>query len=127
MSKTNLALLLTVLGVVALIVGINIGRKQKSYLPVQAEITRIETDHAAGSDDTEHRVTVRYTVDGKTYEELFGYYQDSYEEGKVIDILYNPADPTQTVQANRGMTVYLKILGPVLILFGGFTFIRRRV
>lgn len=119
LSHRGLTLVLLFLGLFATLVGSLTLKKQKSYLPTDAVISKIEEyyDASAGEDGPQYSydVTVRYTVDGKEYEGPLGYHQDGYEEGQTVSIRYNPENPEKIVQASKGFAIYLVIIGPLLL------------
>ncbi len=120
LSHRGLTLLLLFLGILATFAGSLTLKKQKSYLPTDAVISKIEEhyDASAAEDGSQYSydVTVRYRVDGKEYEGPLGYHQDGYEEGQTVAIRYNPEDPGKIVTASKGFAIYLVIIGPLLLV-----------
>ena len=114
------------LGILALTVGITSLVKRDRYIPVEATITRIEEYYSTEEDQCTYNTIASYRVDGKEYENDIGYYEPSFEEGKTIEIRYNPADPSEVEAASAGFLIYLVIIGAVLIAAGVFLMIRRR-
>ena len=53
-----------------------------------------------------------------------GDYEEGYEVGKEIDILYDPQDPTVIVSKGKGPFYYFIGISIVVIIVGLFTFIR---
>ena len=115
-----------VIGIVMIVIG-SIGLKQAGTWPATTgEIQSIELIHEAVDvdDDDVYEVMVKYTVDGKTYVSDLGVAQDDFEVGKVIDILYDPANPDAiTLPGKTGPTVAI-IGGVVAIIVGIITLIR---
>ena len=65
-------------------------------------------------DEEDHTVTVEYTVDGTRYTEVLDYYSYNFKEGKTVDILYNPNNPSD-IHGGQGFMIYLIALGVVII------------
>ena len=105
----------------------SIGLKQAGTWPATTgEIQSIELIHEAVDvdDDDIYEVMVKYTVDGKTYVSDLGVAQDDFEVGKVIDILYDPANPDAIILPGKtGPTVAI-IGGVVAIIIGIINVIR---
>jgi len=115
-----------VIGIVLIVIG-SIGLKQAGTWPATTgEIQSIELIHEAVDEDDDdiYEVMVKYTVDGKTYVSDLGVAQDDFEVGKVIDILYDPANPDAIILPGKtGPTVAI-IGGVVAIIVGIITLIR---
>lgn len=126
MSPGMLAVMLISLGILAGVIAGVTASRQNSYSPVRAEITRIDSEYVFSDNRYDYTVYVRYNVDGQEYDEVLGYYDDSLSEGKVIDILYNPENPAQIVEASKTFNTVLLILAPVLVAAGIVIFIKKR-
>lgn len=118
-----------VFGIIVLVLGIYMNFfKGKDYVETTATITKIEeidlgTD-ADGDPEYDHKVYVKYTVDGKEYSGESDFYQSSYNEGDEITIFYNPDDPSQITGDSKGFGIYVIVVGIVLILGSVVMFIR---
>lgn len=126
MSPRGAALLILSLGIIALIFGITSIVKHNKYVPVEATITEIQSEYDTTENQYRYRTFVRYFIDGKKYDEELGYHEDGFEEGKTIEIRYNPANPSQIIESSMGFTIYLTVLGPILILLGVFLFLKNK-
>ena len=124
-SRKTAVLVCLFLGILALAVGISSLVRRDKYIPVEATITRIEEFYSAEEDQCTYSTIAAYRVDGKDYENDIGYYEPSFEEGKTIEIRYNPADPSEVEAASQGFLIYLVIIGAVLTAAGVFLMIRR--
>ena len=124
-SKTKNALIFLFLGILALAVGVTSLSRRGSYVTVSAVITQVESEYDHTREEWDHHTYVEYSVDGQKYNGELGYYENGYEEGKEIDIRYDPANPLNIMEDSIGFTVYLTIIGPILILAGIFVFLKR--
>lgn len=126
LSPRATAILLLVLGCIALAVGIMELRKQHRFSVTDAVITRIDEDVDFTSDDlrTDYTVYVHYTVGGKDYDEVLGYFENGYEEGKTIQIRYNPENPTDVTGNGKGFSIYLTVIGPLLMVCAAVVFFK---
>lgn len=114
------------LGILALIVGSTSLSKRSHYVPVKATITRIEENYDITQERYDCKTFAEYRVDGKKYEGDIGYYKDGFKEGKVIEIRYNPNDPTKIEAASAGVLIYFVIIGAILTAAGFFMLMRRK-
>jgi hypothetical protein len=113
-------LFLVIIGVIVLITTIN----NKDYIKVESTITNVVLAEEAYIDtegnhvDATYDVTVKYTVDGKEYEQtLNGLSKQNI--GDKMTIYYNPKDPTQITQTKSLLFPIIFITGGVLLLCGG--------
>ncbi len=120
-------LALVIIGIIVIVFSIHSLNRQDDFLPAKGVIQDIqeyeEIDTDGGTDST-YEVTVEYTVDGKTYTSVMGDYENGYEVGKEIDILYDPQDPNVIVSKGKGPFYYFIGAGVFVILVGLFTFLR---
>lgn len=117
-----------VMAIIAIVGGVYLTFFQsRGFVKTQATIVSIEevADEFASADSKEHRVTVEYTVDGVTYTEELGAYSPSYAEGKAIDVLYDPKDPS-VVHAGTFMGIYAMCVGVVILAVIAVTELRKR-
>ena len=96
------------------------------FLKAEALITEIEEIPGTFDNETEYNVTVRYTVDGKEYSGLLDQYSPTYHVGDKISILYNPADPAEFHGASLGLSIYMIVIGIVLLAIVLVTMVRER-
>ena len=96
-----------------------------SFKPVTATIVRIEEDTSAVDEDgvPEYTYTAyaRYEVGGQIYEEQLDGFENSYEQGNEIKILYNPEDPSDITVPKRSIGYILIAFGALLFIAGGFS------
>lgn len=86
------------------------------FVKTEATIVSIVEEPADdGSDDENYVVTVAYTVDGQNYQSVLDSYSPSYQEGKTIDVLYDPNDPS-VVHGGDGMGIYVLAVGIVILV-----------
>lgn len=110
--------------VVAIIIGVNAVNKKKSYLPVDATITEIDS-YRDSDGDVSYKVYVSYRVKGKWYDNVsLGYYSSSMDVDDVIEVFYNPENPGK-ITSLTGMWIGAGICGLMGIVFfcvgGGIT------
>lgn len=105
-----------VMAVIALAAGIYFAFFQaRGFLPAESTIVSIEENGTDADNSTNYDVYVRYTVDGKEYTGLLNQYSPSYKVGDKVNVLYNPADPTDFAGASKGIAIYLIIIGFVML------------
>ena len=76
--------------------------KTKNYKKTEAIVTRIELveeeyDDGDTHHDAQYDVYVKYTVNGREYNEYYGLFSD-LEEGETTTIAYDPNDPSVIAQ-----------------------------
>ena len=122
------AALLLLLALIAVVAGVYTGFfATKGYKSTTAAIERIEEDETfvgEGPNDKQYIAYVTYTVDGKEYTEALDSYSPSYEVGKQIKVKYDPADPATVRSASLGFSLYLILIGAVLIALSVFTMVK---
>lgn len=107
------------LGLLALIVGVISLIQRNTFLPAEAVITKIESEYNISEDRYDYTVYVNYSAGGQRFKDAkLGYYQDGFEEGKEIEIRYNPDNPAQISGATPGFSIYLTIIGIILLGLG---------
>lgn len=91
--------------------------KTKDYTKTEATVSktilyeRAYTDEDDVHHDATYRVFVKYTVDGRVYNEEYGVFSN-YKEGDKLTVKYNPDNPSEVVQPNT-------IILPICLLIGG--------
>ena len=125
-NKRTFALLLFILGTAALVVGIISLHNQNTYVKTTATVTgvREELDMSEEHTDYDYVYTFKYEVDGTEYEAELTYESEDFKEGDTIEIMYNPDKPTSVTTPGKGFSIYLIILGPVLMFGGIFAFLK---
>jgi hypothetical protein len=136
--------LIIALGVVFLVISIGFwirtSGRRKTMTPWKAVITRIERhmeirrdfkndrekEKAEEREEHEERraVYIEYDYEGKKYERELGHYIAGMSEGKEIEILIDPRDPSKiSSKGDRILSVILAVLGAVLLLAGLYSFV----
>lgn len=123
-SKKTAILFCFFLGLMGLIVGGSSLVKWTRYLPVEAVITRIEREYDSTEGEYRYRTFAKYQVDDREYEGDIGYYASGFKEGKIIEIRYNPSDPSQVEAAPPGILLYITAAGVLLTGAGVYILIR---
>lgn len=115
----SLARFLLPLGIILIIFGcfmfISINNT-KNYIKTDAIVSKTELyeeEHYDGDihQDATYKVFVKYTVDGKEYNEEYGIFME-YKEGDKVTISYNPLNPSEIAQP-------INIFFPIALLIGG--------
>ena len=65
------------------------------------------------------KVYVKYSVDGKNYEEELGELSGSYKEGEKMTIYYNPENPSEITQTTSLVLPIVMIVGGIAAFIGG--------
>ena len=85
------------------------------YIEADAVVTRAELYEEADPKDNQeatYTVYVKYTVDGKEYEEEYGIFP-GYKEGDTVRICYNPENAAEIAQPGNN-----KLMGSAIIAAG---------
>ena len=105
--------ILIVFGLVVLV--INTGNRD--YVRTEATVTKVELEQEAHTDSSGNRenatytVGVKYTADGREYEqELYG--MSEYKPGDRVTIYYDPADPSR-------ITMTVSLIMPIILIAAG--------
>lgn len=107
-------------GVVIIIAGFIasgiISKFEEKALPTYAVITEIAEDGNFLKDNT---VSIKYSINGKTYDGELGYCEEDMVEGQTVNILYDPDDFEKIRPAEGPDTVKrIYILGGLVFLAG---------
>ncbi len=114
------------LGIILIVVGgfMFFGIKNtKDYIKIDAVVSKTELYQDAYYDNDTHydatyTVYVKYTVDGKEYNEEYGVFS-GYKAGDRVTISYNPTNPSEIAQPiNMIWPIALLVLG-IISLVGG--------
>ena len=106
-----------VLGLIAFASGVYMTFFQgRGYIKTEAEIISIKESEVSTADDVQYDVMVRYTVDGREYSEALNSYSPSYKVGKTVKIKYNPEDPTEITSDTPALSIYVMVIGLVLVI-----------
>lgn len=107
------------LGIILLVVSFflfNTIDKNKGFIKTEATVSKVELyEEEYWTGNTHHEatysITVKYTVDGKEYEEDYGVYP-IMKVGDKVSIVYNPADPHDIAQP-------IGVVWPLACIAGG--------
>ncbi len=119
-------LILIAATVIFTLLGIKGIKDRKAFTQTTATISSITCDDAVGDEDSNYRVMVKYSVDGKEYESELGEYSSNMKEGKEIEIKYNPKNPNEIITAGSfSVIMYFGLAFISLISF--FVVILKRI
>ncbi|MDD7429852.1 MAG: DUF3592 domain-containing protein [Oscillospiraceae bacterium] len=92
----------------------------KNAVKTEAVISGIESHsyRKNGKTRTEHDVRVVYEADGNVYEELLGYYSSGMSEGDMIEIYYDPDDPSEIMSDSKLLELMFILLGSIFAVLG---------
>ena len=82
---------------------------------VKTQATIVEVREVSADTDDIYPLTVEYTVNGQTYRQELDIYRNSYKVGKIIDVLYDPDDPTVVLGAGLFLGVYFMVAGAAIL------------
>ena len=91
----------------------------------------MEYDPTVVPDDDDHnpedyKVTMEYSVDGKSYTTEIHAHQSDYSIGENVEIKYDPDAPENTAVGNLSLPVVIGISAVVLIVGGIIVVVGRR-
>ena len=127
MRESSTARFFIPFGLILIIFGIivfNINSKNQNYLKVDAIVSSVELTQEAYDDTDGNRVealysaSIKYTVDGKEYNETLDNVS-KYDVGDKVTIYYNPDDPSQITQTKSMILPIVMIVGGIAALTGG--------
>jgi flagellar basal body-associated protein FliL len=123
-QKIILPILFIIGGIVFIILGVKSSAEIKNFPEVKATVTKIDTKVIEEQDSDgnfstreEQTVYVKYTVDGKEYNEILQSAPNS-KEGDTLTAHYNPKKPTYITGATKGSNTIFIIVGIVVSLIG---------
>ncbi|MBE6835058.1 MAG: DUF3592 domain-containing protein [Ruminococcaceae bacterium] len=117
--KIIISIALLVSGIVVIVLGFGNMKKIKNFPEITATVTNVEISYSTdseGSTTETQTVTVKYTVDGKEYEEILQYSPDGLEEGEEIVARYNPEKPEEITTVTKGTSYIMIAIGAVLVV-----------
>ena len=104
-------------GIWTIIDGINFRSGSEQVTGVISHIESYRDPSLSGSSKV-HDVYVTYTVNGKDYETVLGYYDSSMFAGQEIEIFYNPENPAD-IKGKDGITnIILPLFGLAFLAIG---------
>ena len=101
-----------------------INQKNQNYVKVEAVVSKVELAQEATTDangdpvEATYKVYVKYTVDGKEYDELLGELS-GYKKDQKVTIYYDPQDPSKITQTKSLVLPIVLIVGGVASIVGG--------
>ena len=127
LRESRVARFLIPLGIILIIfsVFLFINKDQtRNYVKMEAVVSKTElveeahTDADGTSVEATYKVYVKYTVDGKEYDEELGELS-GYKKGDKITISYNPENPSQISQPVSMIFSIALLCGGIAALVGG--------
>ena len=127
LRESKVARFLIPMGIIFIIFGIImfvINNKHKDYIETEAVVSSAELAQEAYTDvdgnyvEATYRVFVKYSVDGKEYNQELGELS-GYKKGDKITIAYDPKDPSQISQPIGVIIPTIICVAGVAALVGG--------
>ena len=111
--RALLPIFLIVMAAILLVIGLVMSsNNNKEYLETTATIVNIDEENL--------KTIISYVVNGVNYNNVeLNAFDSSYSVGQVINILYNPADPTIVVIKHSTFLIVLLYAGAIVLLAGG--------
>ena len=123
----------TVMGILFIIVGLAFGGlgiwvqfiRNSGYVPIEAEITKIEKISNSTNNWSKHRTSanyvayVQYEVDGKTYVSPSDVWESGMSTGQTVTIFYNPDNPAEMGGDAKWLGWFIIGIGGIAVLAGG--------
>ena len=130
----------TVMGILFIIVGLAFAGlgiwvqfiRNSGYVPVEAEITKIEKISNSTQSWSKHRTSanyvayVQYEVDGKTYVGQSDIWESGMSTGQTVTIFYNPDNPAEMGGDAKWLGWFIIGIGGIAVLAGGAMMIPRK-
>ena len=116
-----LGLILTIFGIFMFVINM----KNQNYVKTTATISKVElveeahTDADGNTVAATYKLSVKYTVDGKEYENELGEMPEGHKEGEEITIYYNPENPNEITQTKSLILPIILTVGGIAALVGG--------
>lgn len=125
-NKRNAAVLVFIIGIIAIVFGIITLVQQKTFISTTGMVKSMDYEVDTSDDTIDDRFiyTVEFNVEGKDYEGKLTHNSDDLEIGQAVEIKYNPENPSSITEPGNGFSIYLLILGPILLILGVFLFIK---
>ena len=98
--------------------------QNKDYIKTESTVSKTELvkeatyDNEGNKEEATYRIFVKYTVDGKEYEQELG---EMFERtvGDKVTIVYDPSDPTKISQPSSPILNFALLIGGIAALVGG--------
>ncbi|MCR5848763.1 MAG: DUF3592 domain-containing protein [Lachnospiraceae bacterium] len=122
-----------VMGILFIIVGLTFAGlgiwvqfiRNSGYVPVEAEITKIEKISDSTNNWGKHRTSanyvayVQYEVDGKTYAGPSNVWESGMSTGQTVTIFYNPDNPAEMEGDSKWLGWFIIGIGGIAVIAGG--------
>ena len=122
-----------VMGILFIVVGLSFAGlgiwvqfiRNSGYVPVEAEITRIEKISSSLHNGSKHRTSanyvayVQYEVDGKTYTGPSDIWESGTSTGQMVRVYYNPDNPSEMGGEAGWLGWFIIGIGGIAVLSGG--------
>ncbi len=125
LKKFMFPLIALVLGILAIVFGVKGMSEAKNFPEVKALVTDIDTTVTYDADNNsteEYTIYVKYTVDGKEYNEVLNGGSGNIKEGDEITVRYNPEKPDYVTDVTTKTATLFIIIGAVVTVIGLGTF-----
>ena len=123
----------TVMGILFIVVGLTFAGlgiwvqfiRNSGYVPVEAEITKIEKLSNPTHNTGKHRTSanyvayVQYEVDGETYVGPSDIWESGMSTGQTVTIFYNPDNPAEMGGDAKWLGWFIIGIGGIAVLAGG--------
>ena len=115
------------LGIVLIVFGVimfTINKENQNYLKTEAVVSKTDLvqesyiDENNNTVEATYKVYVKYTVDGKEYDEELGELS-GYEKNQKITIYYDPKDPSKITQTKSLILPIVIIIAGIVSFIGG--------
>ena len=120
-KKILISLMFIVAGVVVIVFGSVSNKEIKNFPEVSvtvSDVTKSTVTEADGTISEDVAVRVKYTVDGKEYNELLQSAPTNLSEGDTLTVHYNPEKPSYVTGATKGSNTVMFVIGAAGILIG---------
>lgn len=114
-------MIVTVCGIVLVLISLLVFSIKSNYTSEYVDTIGVITDIVGYSSDTsKNTVTVRYTIEGKVYNNSISYYEDGFRDGKNIKIAYSKEDPNIVIYVGDTyrIPIIISALGLLVTMVG---------
>ena len=123
-------LILIIGGLVFIFLGFTSLKEVNSFAKVEAVVSRVDVEETVdeeGTITTNETVYVKYTVDGKEYDELLQFAKSGCKVGDKLTVLYNQKNPSYVSGATKTMAFVYLGAGALVAVIGLFILFRSLV
>ena len=127
LRESSTARILIPIGIILIIFGVImffVNNSNKDYVKTEGTISNVVLAQEAYTDadgnevEATYTVSVKYTVDGKEYDQVLGELPED-KIGEKITIYYNPNDPSRITQSKSMVIPVVITLGGIVAFVGG--------